>query len=400
MENKKLHVCLVNYEYPTETSLGGISTYQKLLAEGLVKLGHKVTVIAGAKNENQDYYENGVHVVRTIKVFPYKTVNDAVSYREKLCAIIEKVNAIDKIDIIESPEISAELVYYLRNRSIPVLIKLHTSYTIWHEFNKGLHMYPEEIENKVYQWEAELLKNADKIICCSNLLKQMMPKYHDITLDRIEVVPNMADLENFYPLPNNHNSNKILYCGVVEKRKGAYILAKAIPLVLEKIPDAIFEFVGDNSKKEKNGLSVKENLLEVIPSKYHKNLEFVGQKSNIELNNYYNEARIGVIPSLFDNFPYVALEELTTELPIVASKNTGVSEMIEHDKSGFIYDETNYEELAELIIKLYQDDNKRLLLGKNGRQEVLNKYSSKLICNRMVDIYKEVIDEYSRKKRD
>lgn len=395
MENSILHVCLVNYEYPSETSLGGISTYQKLLAEGLVKLGHKVTVIAGAKNKNQDYYENGVHIVRIVKKFPYKSIKDAVVYRKKLAKIIEVINNTDKIDVIESPEISAELFEYLKVQKIPIVVKLHTSYTIWHAFNKGLHMFPECIEKEIYKWENELLNKANRIICCSELLKEMMPKYHDISLGDIEVVPNMADLNGFYPLIDGHKSNKILYCGVVEKRKGAYVLGKAIPIVLKKIPDAIFEFIGDNEKIEPNGMTVKENLLAKIPLKYHQNLVFLGHIDSNSLNKYYNEARIGVVPSLFDNFPYVAMEELTTELPLIASNNTGVSEMIEDGKSGLLYDPNDYKKLASLIVELYLSDKKRMTFGKNGRQEVLNKYSADTICNRMVDIYKEVIDEYS-----
>ena len=64
LKDKKLHVCLVNIEYPKETSIGGISTYQKLLADALVKKGHKVTVIAASFHDNQDYYEDRIHVIR------------------------------------------------------------------------------------------------------------------------------------------------------------------------------------------------------------------------------------------------------------------------------------------------------------------------------------------------
>lgn len=380
-----MHVCLVGIEYPPDTDFGGIATYQYLLAKALEKNDIMVTVICGTHMADYDYYDGKIHVIRLHTIRNQETVHTFLEYREKVKETIIKINKVEKIDIIETPEFSGELLKCI-HQNIPVLVKLHTSYNIWSHMNKC--QLPSELHEHVIDAENEVLKNADKIICCSDLLKQMMPKYHNITLDRIEVVPNMADLDNFYPLPNNHISNKILFCGSLERRKGIYILAKAIPLVLEKISDAIFEFVGNDNNKDE--------LLKLLPIKYHKNLEFIGHKFNNELNSYYNEAKIGIIPSLFDNFPYVALEALSTELPIIASDNTGIKEMITDNNSGILYQNENYINLANEIVKLYLDDNKRLLLGQNGRQEILNKYSPQIVCEKMINIYKEVIKNYGK----
>ena len=100
----------------------------------------------------------------------------------------------------------------------------------------------------------------------------------------------------------------------------------------------------------------------MIPKKYHKNIEFLGIIPNKELNKYYNEAFVGIVGSLFDNFPYVALEEMLTELPVIASNNTGVKEMIKDKKSGLLYEPEDYKTLAELIIELYNNPFSKLFL--------------------------------------
>ena len=390
-----MHICLVNTEYPKETHFGGIATYQKLLAEELVRKGHKVTVIAASFDKNNDYYENGVHVIRIKKIIENEKYEDFVSYRIKVKEVIKEVDLKDKIDIIETPEFAAEVILYQRERKIPIVVKLHTSYKLWSLFNNVKHN-DNKIHNEVLKIEDELLENADKIISCSNLLKNMMPDYYKfIDKNKIEVVPNPIDIDSFKPNKNNHNSKTVLFCGSIEKRKGVFVLAKAIPLVLDKLKDDYikFQFIGSYD----NAINAKNEIYNMIPEKYHNNLEFLGNISNNELNEYYNEAYVGIVGSLFDNFPYVALEEMLTELPVVASSNTGVKEMIEDNISGLLYEPEDYNKLAELIIYLFKNPDIAKKIGKKARLEIINKYNPSKIVEENLKIYRGVIDEFYRR---
>lgn len=381
-----MHVCLIGIEYPPDTDFGGISTYQYLLAKELEKRKINVTVICGTNKSDYDYFDGSIHVIRLHTVRDQETVESFLNYRKKVAKTVLKINQDNKIDIIESPEFSGETLDCFDNVNIPIVIKLHTSYLIWSDLNNC--KLPGKLHVNVVNAENEVLKKANAIICCSKALKKLMSKYYDISLKKIEVVPNVADLNRFFPISNNHKSNKILYCGALEPRKGINVLANAIPKVLDKIPEAIFEFVGD--------LKNKDNLTKLIPKKYHDSLVFVDRISNNVLNDYYNEARIGIIPSLFDSFPYVALEALSTELPIVASDNTGVKEMIIDNESGLLYKNGNAIDLADKIIELYFDVEKQHKFGICGREAVLNKYSPDVLVNEIIDIYKRVIYEYGK----
>ena len=399
-KDSKLHVCLVNYEYPNETSIGGISTYQKRMADSLIKKGCKVTIIAGALSKNQEYYEDGVHVYRIIKKFPFKNLSNYTEYSKSVNDIIRKINKNNPINIIESPEISAEMLEYQRIRTIPIITKLHTPYFLIRKFNSGAPMFPDNVEKQIFKDEKEVIINSDKIICCTNLLKNLMKKYYSkVNNEMIEVIPNPADITNFYPRNRKYDSKIILYCGSLERRKGIYVLLKAIPIVVETLKDEniIFRFIGKYTNIEKNGRTTKENIMKSINKKYHKNIELLGHIENKKLNKYYNDARIGVVPSLFDNLPYVAMEQLLTELPIIASNNTGIIEMIEHKKSGILYNPTDYNALAKYIIELYNNPEYAKKLGKKGREEILNKFAPDIIAEKMINIYKGVIDEFGRR---
>ena len=394
-----MHVCLVGVEYPKDTSFGGIATYQYLLSKELVKSGNKVTVICGTDKDDYDYYEDNIHVIRLHTIRNEETVETYYNYRKKIKKIINEINKKDPIDIVETPEFSAEIIEFLKNRNIPVVVKLHTSYNIWSIMNKT--SLPQKLHKEIIKNEDLVIKYADKVICCSEILKPLMPKYHQIDdINKIEVVGNPINTNDFYPLENAHNSKKILFCGSLEKRKGIFVLVKAIPLIVDylKDDDIKFQFIGNYLMKNSKGENVKQQIYNLLAKKYHKYIEFLGQIDNKDLNKYFNEARIGVIPSLFDNLPYVAMEQLLTELPIVASNNTGIREMITDNESGILYDPLDYKELANKVINLFLDKELSKKCGKNGRCEILKKYSPDVIAKQNIAIYKEAIREFNEKK--
>ena len=394
-----MHVCLINSEYPKETAFGGIATYQSLLAHELIKKGHRVTVIAASFSKNQDYYEDGIHVIRIQKVFNCEKFSDFMEYRKKIAHYINELYFKDKIDIIETPEFAAESIFINKlNLNIPTVVKLHTSYKIWSHYNSVRHN-DHIIHKNVIKYEDELLANADKIISCSELLKGMMKEYYPfLDTKKIDVVPNPIDINSFYPTKDNHLSKTILFCGSVEKRKGIFTLAQAIPIVMKELgdKDIKFKFIGNYENMDVNGISGRKEIYQIVPEEYHNNIEFLGVIPNNELNKYYNEACLGIVGSLFDNFPYVALEEMLTELPLIASDNTGVREMITNMKSGILYNPQDYKRLSEIIIELLKNPCKSRQMGVNARKEIIDKYNPDKIVEENIKIYERAIYEFNR----
>ena len=377
-----MKICLVHEEYPKETNFGGIATYQKLIGKYLSMLGHKVIVIARGLKEDQDYYEDKIRVIRIYNPSVQNAIEDYKNYRLKVSRKIEELVNQGEIDVIETPDWGAETIMYFNKRSVPVVVKLHTPLCVWQEHNKiGLN---ETVNDTMLQWEKEIILNADKIVSCSSILLDKLKKYYP-TLDysKILVVPNPANTEKFVSFPGQ-KSNTILYVGSLEQRKGVDILAKAIPIFLEKIDSkVIFKFIGKDTNRNDKNISMIEYIKELVPSKYHNNLEFVEQLDNEILINYYNEAMIGVVPSRFDNLPYVAQEMLLSGLAVIASDNTGVREMIVDGESGILFKNLDYQDLANKLIYLYNSNDKRKTIGENAQKIILSKHNPMLIAKTM-----------------
>lgn len=276
-----MHICLVYNEYPKETDNGGIATYQFNMAKALQNEKNKITVIASSLESNQNYIENGIKIIR-LKNNLMGTLDEQLDYRNRVFKIIQEIDKNDKIDIIETPEIGAEALICVRKGTIPVIVKLHTSYKLWSQLNGQL--LDDKTHKEMIKWEIEQLNKADAIISCSNLLKEIVEK--DIKRRDINVIPNPINTDMFYFTNIRKNSHKILYCGSLEYRKGILVLIKAIPLIIEKLGKEVeFELIGKDSLY--NGKSMIKIIYEVLPQKFHSNLkiqEFISkEKLNIRI---------------------------------------------------------------------------------------------------------------------
>ena len=394
-----MKICLIHEEFPEETNFGGIATYQKLMSKYLKQLGHEVTVITRSLTNSQEYYENGIRVIRIFWKKNKNKIKDYKSYRKKVSKKIKELVKNNEIDVIETPDWGAETIEYFDKRKVPIIVKLHTPLCIWQIYNKsGL---GKKLNEHMLKWEKHIIMNADKVISCSHILLEKLEKqYLDLDYSKIRVIPNpynKKELQRNY----NHNSNIILYVGSLEQRKGVDILAKAIPEFLKKCDNnIIFKFIGKDTNRNDKNISMINYIKDIVPKEYHKNLEFIGHVKNSELEKYYAEAKIGVIPSTFDNLPYVAQEMLLTGLPIVASDNTGVKEMIEDNKSGILFKNLDFQDLSNKLIDLYNNDKKRDLIGKNAREHIIKIHDPIKIAQAMEKIYKEAIYEFNNSSKN
>ena len=394
-----MKICLIHEEFPEETNFGGIATYQKLISEYLKQLDHEVTVITRSLTNDQEYYENGIRVVRIFWKKNKNKIKDYKSYRKKVSKKIKELVKNNEIDVIETPDWGAETIEYFDKRKVPIIVKLHTPLCIWQIYNKsGL---GKKLNEHMLKWEKHIIMNADKVISCSHILLEKLEKqYLDLDYSKIRVIPNPYNKKEFQR-NYNHNSNIILYVGSLEQRKGVDILAKAIPEFLKQCDNnIIFKFIGKDTNRNDKNISMINYIKDIVPKEYHKNLEFIGHVKNSELEKYYDEAKIGVIPSTFDNLPYVAQEMLMTGLPIVASDNTGVKEMIEDNKSGILFKNLDFQDLSNKLIDLYNNDKKRDLIGKNAREHIIKIHDPIKIAQAMEKIYKEAIYEFNNSSKD
>lgn len=389
-----MKICLVHEEYPDETNFGGIATYQKHLAENLVKKGHNVTVVCRGLKENSDKIINGVRVIRVHVLESDNIYNNYYSYRESVCDKLRDLQKHNEIEIIEVPDWGAETVLFEKYRKIPLVVRLHTPLITWSEYNKST--LDESIHKQMLRWEKKMIETADSVVSCTEILKDIVIDKMELTREDISVIPNPSNVEYFYSKKEAKKlkSKTILYCGSIEQRKGVIVLANAIPKIIETLGSVKFLFVGKDTNRNDKEISTIEYIKEIVPKKYHKYLDFKGQLLNTDLVKIYNSSAIGVYPSLFDNFPYVVLESMACGLPFIGSINSGMKEIVDN-KIEYLYDGKSSDDLADKVIKLYSDKKAREEYSQYLRDRVMKYYSSDVVVDKFIKNYDKVIKEYN-----
>jgi len=382
-----MRICLVHEEYPEETNFGGIATYQKRLAEEYVRQGHTVYVIARALKENQRYIENGVNITRIYVEQTADQIHNYVEYRKRVALELRKLQDKKLIDIIEVPDWGAETVLFEEERKVPLVVRLHTPLLVWLKFNKNNFG---EVTNLMLEWEDKMLRSANLITCCSQILKKMIVKDFNIPAKNIIVTPNPADLKYFFKDESIVKQDRVLYVGSLEERKGVCVLAKALNLFLKSYPNVQVDFVGKDTIRNNKNISTIEYIKKIVKPEFQENLHFHGQKKNEDLNAYYNQSRVAVFPSLFDNFPYVTLEAMATGVQVVGSKNSGMVEML---ADGCVYNTPDHKDLARLIKIKYKEAITNPYNEANIKR-VNSLYNAQTVCKNMITYYDSVISDY------
>lgn len=122
------------------------------------------------------------------------------------------------------------------------------------------------------------------------------------------------------------------------------------------------------------------------------NVHFLDFMSKEQLSLYYRAADIFVFPTREDIWGLVLNEAMSYGLPCVASIKANASiELIEEDINGYLIDPDNIELMADQMLRLFQDDNKRINMGINAL-----KTSKKFTIEKMAMQHIDIISRWKR----
>jgi glycosyltransferase involved in cell wall biosynthesis len=201
-----------------------------------------------------------------------------------------------------------------------------------------------------------VFKTADRIIVQSTrirneLLREFMnhgPKGLPVILRRkLGIIPNGVSL----PPAKSLNGNCVMYVGRLVQGKGLEYLIAA----MERCCDQQLVIVGDGPERRN-----LEKLAEKMA-----NVTFVGEVAAERVTEYFQRARMFVLPSLSEGSPNVVLEAMAHGVPVIATAVGGIPDLIKHGETGFLTQAGNVSEIAYYVRKLADDEALRRRLGNN-----------------------------------
>ena len=230
---------------------------------------------------------------------------------------------------------------------------------------------------KLNRWAYQQMS---KVVCVSAYTRQRMVGM-GIQPHLGIVIPNGADDSQFTCLPddeikrvrarhNLQNKRLIITVGNVTKRKGQDIVIRALPHILEQVPNAHYLIVGLPTKQP--DFQKLANQLGVAG-----HVHFMGQVASDTLVQLINCSHVFVMTSRhaangdFEGYGIAVVEAALCGKPAVVANNSGLAEAIIDGQTGFCVPPEDPVATASAIVNLLKDDSQRARMGKAAKKRAL-----------------------------
>ncbi|HVB34905.1 MAG TPA: glycosyltransferase family 4 protein [Patescibacteria group bacterium] len=276
----------------------------------------------------------------------------------------------------------------------------------------GLHMECEWLTRLDRSMIEKRLKNADRIIGCSdfvtNQIRDAFPRFGS----RCLTVYNGVNEEDFVPNRSQRAGEdgvrRILFVGRVSPEKGLHVLLDAFAMVVKRYPQARLQIIGppaqfpfdllptacsaaETSRLAPfyDGKGYVFHLKEQIASlKLAQAVTFVGRLSQRSLAPSYQQTDVFVFPSVWnETFGMPLTEAMSSGVPVVATRVGGIPEVVEDGKTGLLVEPNDPSALAEAILRLLDNEDLRLSMGEAARRRAIELFSWDKVAQDLLNVY-------------
>jgi glycosyltransferase involved in cell wall biosynthesis len=241
------------------------------------------------------------------------------------------------------------------------------------EWAKTLQIH--DFSDEAIQAQVEELASADLVITLSSCAKRTLLE-RGVEESKLEVTPLGVDLELFRPRVRPADGIfRVIFVGQVTQRKGISYLVEAF----EKAAVGRSEL-----------MLVGEVIGSADPWRGRPGIRHVTTVPRNELPAYYRPADVFVLPSLAEGFGLTALEAMASGIPVIISTNTFADDVLTDGQEGFIVPIRDANAIAERLLALAADPDRRAQMGKAARARA-EQYPWSRYGNQIVEIMRDVL---------
>ncbi len=266
-------------------------------------------------------------------------------------------------------------------REKPLIVHVHST-----EFDRS----GEHVNQMIYDIEREGMERADKVIAVSHYTRNIIISRYGISGEKVEVVYNGVERNgnDDWTLAKTgieKDEKIVLFLGRITMQKGPEYFLHAARKVLDVVDNVKFVMAGSGDLIHK----AVEMAAELGIG--HKVL-FTGFLRGEEVRRIYKMADLYVMPSVSEPFGIAPLEALDNDVPVIISKQSGVSEVLMHALKVDFWD---VNEIANKIVAVLKYPPLEMTLRNHGNFEV-RKLRWKDSAQRCAQIYGEALMQFDK----
>ncbi|MBW1803013.1 MAG: glycosyltransferase family 4 protein [Deltaproteobacteria bacterium] len=229
---------------------------------------------------------------------------------------------------------------------------------------------------------------VDRVITVSQELENLLVTRHGFNRNKMIRIPNGIELDRYRPGEADSADRRALgispgkpvigSIGRLVREKGHLDLIDAHKKVQETFPGAQLVIAGEGPMKEK--LLKRVNALKLARS-------VIFQGFVKDIRPLMASIDVFAFPSLSEGFPMITLEAMAMAKPIVASNLPGISEQIDHGKTGILVPPGDSHAIAGAVVELLVNRELAKKLGLHARKKAEKAFSVKRMITKTEEVY-------------
>ncbi len=237
----------------------------------------------------------------------------------------------------------------------PLVVHVHST-----EFDRS----GETPNQQIYEIERSGMHGADQIICVSYLTQKIVTSRYGAKSGRVNVVYNAVEMPggngSIEMKPIAHTEKIVLFLGRVTMQKGPEYFLQAAKKVVQKFKKVRFVMAG-------SGDMIAQCVRQVADLKLGRYVTFTGFLRGDDVGRIFQMADLYVMPSVSEPFGIAPLEAMSHDVPVIISKQSGVSEVLTHALKVDFWD---IDEMANKILAILRHPPLQRTLRQHGGIEL------------------------------
>ncbi len=388
------HILVIPSWYPTEQNpINGI--FFKEQSEALAKYGFKVSVIYAETQEGLKKITINKFKKNHFQI-EIKNINNVLTYRFLGWSFPPKISRL-KISFWINRMLNLADKYIQENGK-PDIIHAHcalwggyVAYLISRKYGIPYILtehFTGYARNLVKPWEKVkakcVIQGSSFNLAVSKSFADLLDHIFNLDKNSFGVMPNIVDIE-YFNLPDCNRVTKpfiFLNVSFLTPKKGIDILIKAFNMAFKDNENVLLKIGGDGEQRQEleqlvNELGINNKVI------------FLGLLDRQAVKNAMHNANALVISSYYETFGVVAIEAMSTGLPVIATKCGGPEDIITSDKLGILINRGDINEMANALKYMY--NNYKSYNQELIRKHTIENYNDQVIVKKLEKIYNKVL---------
>lgn len=253
----------------------------------------------------------------------------------------------------------------------------------------GTDINPGKVEE--YKTKYQVLFNEMDLFTYNSEYTLQIIKQVQATSQKLRLLPVGLDTAQFSKTRNQlmQGPVQIVYCGRLVPFKGPDLAVEIVRKLVDRKNDLHFTIIGTGDLWE-----VVKDLIDNY--QLHQYVTLKGAVSQEEIIQIMDGSDIFLLPGIHDNITgraenqgLVIQEAQAMQLPVVVSNAGGMKYGLIDGETGFVVNEKDLDGFVEKLEILIRDKELRERMGEKGREYIVEKFDSKVLCEQLISYYSE-----------